>query len=144
MTGGLLLDTHALIWLMEEMLDSQVAASIAEYIENDRVFASNLLAWELGCSARKKNESRRPNLQGLTVRQWTALATGRYSLQWLPISHEIALEAAEVPAIYGSGDPGDCFLIATARVHGLTLVTRDERMLALAAEQPEYLTALRC
>ncbi len=54
------------------------------------------------------------------------------------------MEAARVPEIYGYGDPGDCFLIATARVHKLTLVTRDARILALAALQPEYLSALAC
>ena len=61
-----------------------------------------------------------------------------------PISSAIALEAAQVPANYGYGDPGDCFLIATARLNSLTLVTRDARMLALSERLSGYLSATAC
>jgi PIN domain nuclease of toxin-antitoxin system len=53
-------------------------------------------------------------------------------------------EAALVPAIYGSGDPGDCFLIATARVHNLSLVTRDDPIIELAQLNPGYLSVIPC
>jgi PIN domain nuclease of toxin-antitoxin system len=56
----------------------------------------------------------------------------------------IALEAARVPADCEHNDPGDCYLIATARVRGLSLVTRDARIQQLAADDPEYLTIIRC
>ncbi len=62
----------------------------------------------------------------------------------LPIDEVVAIESANVPTLFGYGDPGDCFLIATARVHDLTLVTRDARILALAAREPEYLSVLAC
>ena len=60
------------------------------------------------------------------------------------VTPAIAAEAASVPAIYGRGDPGDCFLIATARVRRLRLVTRDQPILQLAATQPAYLQAVEC
>ena len=67
-------------------------------------------------------------------------STGRPLL--LDIDPRIAIEAAAVPAIYGYGDPGDCFLIATARIRKLTLVTRDTRIIALAKREPAYLTVM--
>lgn len=56
----------------------------------------------------------------------------------------VAFEAAEVPLIYGRKDPGDCFLIATARVRGLPIVTRDGAMHDLARERPDYLSVIAC
>lgn len=54
------------------------------------------------------------------------------------------MEAANVPGIYGSGDPGDCFLIATARIRRLSLVRRDSKMIALAKREPDYLDVTVC
>jgi PIN domain nuclease of toxin-antitoxin system len=44
----------------------------------------------------------------------------------------------------GFGDPGDCFLIATAHLHRLTLITRDARIKVLANHDPRYLQVLDC
>ena len=60
------------------------------------------------------------------------------------ITPAIAAEAASVPAVYGRGDPGDCFLIATVRVRQMFLVTRDAPILQLAAAQPSYLHVVEC
>lgn len=60
------------------------------------------------------------------------------------ISIAVAAEASTVPAVYGSGDPGDCLIIATARLRRMPVVTRDGRMLALAASDPEYLGVAGC
>jgi PIN domain nuclease of toxin-antitoxin system len=49
-----------------------------------------------------------------------------------------------VPAIYGYGDPGDCFLMATARLRNLPLVTRDDRIIELAEREPAYLDVIVC
>jgi PIN domain nuclease of toxin-antitoxin system len=54
------------------------------------------------------------------------------------------LEAAEVPPVYGSGDPGDCFFIATARVKKATLITRDGSIIALSKTNPNYLKTILC
>ena len=43
------------------------------------------------------------------------------------ISHDIALEASSV--LLKHPDPADRFLVATARVFDLTLVTADERLI---------------
>ena len=49
-----------------------------------------------------------------------------------------------MPAIYGNGDPGDCFLIATARTRQLALVTRDGLIGDLVDREPGYLAVIRC
>ena len=46
-----------------------------------------------------------------------------------PLTHEIALAAQQLS--WKHADPADRFLAATAQVLGLTLVTADERLLAL-------------
>lgn len=48
------------------------------------------------------------------------------TFQIIPITTEIAQEAG---ALAGSlRDPGDCVIVATARVHRLTLLTSDQRI----------------
>ena len=62
----------------------------------------------------------------------------------VPIHQKIALEAAEVVARTGHKDPGDCFLIATARVRRLPIITRDRVMRELAVADPTYLSVIEC
>jgi len=45
------------------------------------------------------------------------------------LTHEIVVVASELP--FAHADPADRFLVATAGVLGLTLVTADERLLGL-------------
>jgi PIN domain nuclease of toxin-antitoxin system len=62
-------------------------------------------------------------------RWWRRTAT--LGVLWLPLDAEVAIESAHLP---GSppGDPNDQLLLATARVHDLTLATRDGHMLDYA------------
>lgn len=144
MTEGLLLDSHLLLWL-EQGLPIRPAALLEIGAARDarRLFVSDVSVWELGVAYYKKSFERRPNLRGLTIDAWFREIAVALGLRTVRLSHRIALEAAGVPAHYGSGDPGDCFLIATARVRRLALVTRDAKMIELAARRPEYLTVMR-
>ena len=49
-----------------------------------------------------------------------------------PFTTAIAIEAGELPGGFRS-DPADLIIVATARVTGATLMTRDRRILAYAA-----------
>jgi PIN domain nuclease of toxin-antitoxin system len=60
------------------------------------------------------------------------------------IGSRIALEASRVPAVFGYGDPGDCYIIATARVKSLTIVTRDRAIIDLSSEKPSYVRVVAC
>jgi PIN domain nuclease of toxin-antitoxin system len=54
------------------------------------------------------------------------------------------LEAAEVVNVYARKDPGDCFLIATARIRRMPIITRDAAMIDLALTRPDYLAVIEC
>lgn len=145
MTAGLLLDSHVLLWLDEGLAirpeaQFQIGAAAASGV----LFVSHISLWELGVALHKKSLERRPNLRGLTTQEWFRSTTATLGIKHVQISSRIALEAADAPSVYGSGDPGDCFLIATARVRKLTLVTRDGRILDVAKENPGYLSVMPC
>jgi len=113
-------------------------------VAQGRLFLSDISIWELGMAGHKKNLERRPDLHGLSFAVWLKETVEAVGVAGVRISKAIAHEAAEVPSVYGSGDPGDCFIIATARMHNLTLVTRDAKIIQLAARLPDYLTVLAC
>lgn len=48
-------------------------------------------------------------------------------LKEAPLTHEVALQTHGIQLPHR--DPGDAFLLATARVYDLTLVTSDERLI---------------
>jgi PIN domain nuclease of toxin-antitoxin system len=142
---GLLLDTNALIWFVagEPMTDEALVA-IAMAQDGGGLFVSPVSAWEAALAVRKSNANKRPNLGGREAAPWFAYARRLTGAKLAPVTHRIALEAARVPAVYGRGDPGDCFIIATARVRRLRVVTRDGPMSELAANEPAYLSLVQC
>jgi len=143
--ASILLDTHALIWLLaNDTLDDHALLEIARAQAAGTLFVSLISAWEAGVAVLKPNPARRPNLQGLPVDEWFRRGIRNIGARTLPINLAIAMESATVPAIYGSGDPGDCFLIATAHLRDLTLITRDEKILELAERRPAYLRVVKC
>jgi PIN domain nuclease of toxin-antitoxin system len=103
-----------------------------------------MTAWELSVAAQKPPGPGRPNLGDLPPRQWFSDAIAIAGAKVTPIRQVIALEAAEVAMIYGRKDPGDCFLIATARVKRIPIITRDGAMRDLARDRPDYLTVIAC
>lgn len=145
MTQGLLLDTHVLLWLdTGAYIEDRALREIDRSSRNRSLFTSHISIWELGVAQGKKQVAHRPDLRGLTPAIWVNGVMERFTIKQLSLSVRVASEAALVPAVYGSGDPGDCFLIATARVRNLALVTRDRNVIALGKRRPEYLTVLAC
>ena len=140
---GLLLDTHVILWaLLNEPIRQESRDRMRLAQPSRSLFVSHISAWEVGVALSKPQESKRPNLLGMPPNLWFQRAVRDLRVKALPISYKIALEASLVPAVYGSGDPGDCFLIATARLHNLMIVTRDARMIELARQDPKYLQVL--
>jgi PIN domain nuclease of toxin-antitoxin system len=140
---GLLLDTHTLIWLVaDDWLEPAAEYAIAAAQKRKQLFVSHITVWEAGLASQKSQIARRPNLLGRPADVWFLHAVKQTGSKVFTISQKVALEASRVPAVYGSGDPGDCFLIPTARIHDLTLVTRDTRMIEMAKQEPNYLRVL--
>lgn len=137
-----LFDTNSLLWYGNGI---RLRSNASEAISNSpEIFASAISVWELTFAARKNHPLRRPDLRGLTARSWFDDAIDRFGIDVLPVTTDIASEAAGIAPLYGSGDPGDCFLIATAHIHQLTLITRDARILDFAKANPDYLSVTQC
>ncbi len=138
----LLLDTHALLWLVRGEFRTQAAQDAVEAAQDaGALYASAITAWELGVAELKRTG--RPEL-GMAPSVWFRQALRATGARLATITSAIAAEAASVPAVYGRGDPGDCFLIATARVRRLSLVTRDGPILQLSSVRPSYVQVVEC
>jgi PIN domain nuclease of toxin-antitoxin system len=107
-----------------------------------RLFLSPIIGWEAALALAKRDG--RPDLGGRDGGTWFRAARRLPGAALVPIGSTIALEAARVPGVYGRGDPGDCFIIATARMKRVPVVTRDRAMIELAAREPAYLATVAC
>jgi len=143
--AGLLLDTHPLVWLAANLAISRSAElAIVKAQSRRELFVSPITAGEVGVSSTKKSAARRPPLNGQAPDLWFRTNLKKFRAQLTPFSVEIASESARVPALSGSGDSGDCILMATAHVLDLSLVTRDRRIIDFAKNHPAYLTVIAC
>lgn len=121
-----LLDTHAWLWLA--LGDPRVPRPLIDELETAlggrRVALSQISIWELAHKvALGKIELNRP------VDRWLREASADLLLLDLPV--EVVLESTRLPGAFHK-DPADRLIVATARVHGLTLVTADRPILDYA------------
>jgi PIN domain nuclease of toxin-antitoxin system len=119
---NLLLDTHIWIWnhLAPEKISSEVNAILAA-TENG-LWLSPVSVWELIVLVEKKRLELEKDLH-----DWVQQSKRELMLQEAPLSWEVADELRVT--ILRQRDPADRFLVATARVYGLTLVTADEHLM---------------
>ncbi|HNC95382.1 MAG TPA: type II toxin-antitoxin system VapC family toxin [Myxococcota bacterium] len=120
---NLLLDTH--IWLWASLDPHRLTPRAQAELENTKsnLHISALSWWEFLLAHRKG----RLQIEGDPI-FWGRQSIHRLGLQVLPITEEIAIQAEHLPG-FERQDPGDRFIIATARVHGFPLVTADEWIL---------------
>lgn len=118
----LLLDTHVWLWrlLAPERLSVDAEAAVAD--PAGVVHLSPISTWETLVLARKGRLSLAPS-----PREWVLEALRRSALRTVPVSHRVALRSEALPG-FGSEDPADRFLVATALEHELVLVTSDGAM----------------
>jgi PIN domain nuclease of toxin-antitoxin system len=141
-----LLDSHALYWLVsgEAVLLDEALVAIGENQEAGALFVSPITAWELSIATQKRRMAGRPHLGEDPPARWFREAVRATSARVIPIRQRISCEAAKVVTDTGHKDPGDCFLIATARVRRMPIVTRDEIIRTIAAEKAGYLRVIAC
>ena len=120
----LLLDTCVWIWDRTERKRLSPAArrAIDAAARRDELHLAVISCWEVA----KLVEKGRLRLS-LPVRDWVEAALARSGLSVIPLSPAIAVESTELPGGF-AGDPADQIIVATARRHGLTIVTPDRRM----------------
>src|SRR2546423_1262205 len=121
----LLLDTH--IWLWTYQNPAKLVRSIQEAIsdpENER-WLSTISIWEVVILLEKKRITLHEEMSVWLQKSIEDLALREAPLTW-KVTHEVRY------MVMGHRDPADHFLAATARVHGLTLVTSDERLMNIS------------
>ena len=123
---NLLLDTHIWIWSVGDR--RRLAPRVARELTNteNELWLSPISVWEVQLLYRK----RRIELEGMDVETWTRKALEIRPLNEATLTIDVALEIPKLNLTHG--DPGDHFLVATAKVFGLTLVTADAHMIRCA------------
>jgi len=120
---NLLLDTHIWIWSVgaRKHLASRVLRELAN--KENQLWLSPISIWEVQFLYRK----RRIELEGMDVETWTRRALETRPLNEATLTIDVALEIPKLSLTHA--DPGDHFLVATAKVFGLTLVTADVQLI---------------
>jgi len=126
MTRSLLLDTCALLWLgnSPESFSFQATADIESA---PILYASPISLWEvsLKCALGKLELSVSPQ-------EWFDTLKAEYGISVLPLDESVMLKSASLPMHHR--DPADRFIIATALLRNLTVVTKDSRYAAYGVQ----------
>jgi PIN domain nuclease of toxin-antitoxin system len=137
-----LLDTHVLYWLVSgtQELSASALIAIGESQEAGSLYVSPITAWELSLAVRKPKNA--PQLGDISVASWFRAALRETTARVAPINLKVSFEAAAVVEATGHKDPGDCYLIATARVRRIPIISRDAAMRDMA--ETGYLEIIEC
>lgn len=122
--SGLLLDTNAFIRTVLGLpMKAEAQRSMVAAVVSGGLWVSAVSAWEIGMLMTSTRTGRQLQVTGDPV---TWFETGRAKIrgQALPLVTDEALRAAFLPKPFHK-DPADRLLVAQARAHDLTLVTRD-------------------
>ena len=128
MASRYLLDTHAWFWLVagDEHIPQELVASLEAALGEGQLFLSQISTWEIALKASiGKIELTRP------LDLWLRENTAGLSMLDLPL--EVVVESTRLPGTFHK-DPADRFIVATARVHDLVLVTGDKLILDYAVD----------
>jgi PIN domain nuclease of toxin-antitoxin system len=130
-TPLLLLDTHTLVWSINEgpKLGKGAKESIRIGGDEGRILVSAITPWEIALLVSKGRLT-----LGTDVMGWVRDALTIPGLTLVPLEPEIAVSSTRLP-FEMHPDPADRILVATARHLGATLVTADKALLDLAKER---------
>lgn len=122
----LLLDTHAWIWLNNgsHELKSNIISIIDKAANQGELYVSAISIWEVATLVAKKRIILRTSIQ-----DWIEEALSQPGLELVPLLPNISIESTQLPDGINA-DPADRIIIATARLHHLTVLTRDANLLS--------------
>ncbi|MBV9770119.1 MAG: type II toxin-antitoxin system VapC family toxin [Bryobacterales bacterium] len=122
----LLLDTHCWVWAqlgLTQRLSRAALAAIRNGESQGNLRVSVISVWELAMLARRRRVA-----LPMAVGNWVGQALNKPGISIAPLTPEIAIESVHLPGELHA-DPADRMLVATARVLGATLLTKDHRLL---------------
>ena len=126
----LLVDTHTLIWMVEEAprLGVQTAEVLNRAGWENRIAVSAITPWESALLVSKNRIK-----LGADVMDWIRDALAKPGVRLVPLEPEIAIASTRLPWEMHA-DPADRILVATTRHLGATLVTADGALLEFARQ----------
>lgn len=134
----MLLDTCALLWIGNgDKISEPATDALTQGVkEGHAVYVSPFSAWEIGnlVSLGRLNLSLPPD-------RWFSGAMKHGGIKLAALSPELLVASNFLPSAIHK-DPADRIIIATARENGLTIITRDQKILDYA--QQGHVNALRC
>lgn len=119
------LDTHTWIWWVDR--DPRLPRRLVDQLDalpvGDRPWLADISLWEVAMLVeRKRLTFDRPLVE------WLEAAAHPRSVRLVPVSAAIASEVADLPPSFHR-DPADRLIVATCRVLGAPLLTRDRLIL---------------
>ncbi len=126
MSNPLLLDTCGLLWLAAG--HRRLSSAARRRIDSARlVGVSTITAWEVGLKA-ARGDLKLP----MEAEEWFEGVVAHHRLQVFEITSRIAFEANRLP--WHHRDPADRFILATAKLHHMAVVTADDNFAAYGVE----------
>lgn len=122
MTANYLLDTCA--WLDAFAAPELLKPSVRKLLAGETVLhVSAISLLEIS-----RKEAKGDLVFGIALAKWFQLALPDGRVRILELTPEISIDATRLPA-WEHKDPADQIIVATARVHGLKVVTSDAKIL---------------
>lgn len=120
----ILMDTHVWFWsLSEPEYLSEIALDTIKQTKPDQRAIASISVWEFAMMvAHKRIELK------ITAEQWLDHAIHKTGLHVFELTPKVAVEACELPGDFHR-DPADRIIVATARINGATLITKDQKIL---------------
>lgn len=120
----ILLDTHVLIWWLDQSpkLSKKAKKIIDKEIKTGTILLSTITTWELSLLTRKGKIKLSKDIES-----WIGELEKLPFIQFVSLDNKIVLESNNLPGDFHE-DPADRFIVATARQLGAALVTSDLRI----------------
>ena len=132
-----LLDTCCILFLLEgATLRAEAVTKMRAAAESESLFVSPVSAWEIG----KLVALKKLRLPIEPLDYFESFATTR-GISICNLTSEIMVRSSFLPD-FDHRDPMDCILIATARIHNYTIITRDHAIITYG--QKGHVKTLAC
>jgi PIN domain nuclease of toxin-antitoxin system len=123
----IVIDTHALVWALDDS-DRLGAQARALIDQSETVLFSAISIWEIALLVKKSRL-----MLNKEIDEWMKRVFDLPGLLLAPLDPAIAIDSVRLPGEFHN-DPADRIIIATARHHGVPLLTADRAILDYAKE----------
>ncbi|CAN7298399.1 type II toxin-antitoxin system VapC family toxin [Pararhizobium sp. LjRoot235] len=126
----IVLDTHALIWAVQD--DPRLGKTARDIIDDmtrrSRILIAAITPWEIAMLAEKGRIA-----LGDDVGRWISRALALPGIALAPLEAPISVGSVRLPGNFHA-DPADRMIVATARFHQVPLMTADQAILSYGAK----------